>query len=65
MEGTVSNHIREGDTNNLDKINPPSTLSIINNLSNVLFSISPISFIISVLVFIYSLCLIYGLYSLN
>ena len=65
MEGTVSNHIREGDTNNLDKTNPLSTLSIINNLSNVLFSIHPISFIMSILVIIYSLCLIYGLYSLN
>ena len=61
----MSNHIREGDTNNLDKTNPLSTLSIINNLSNVLFSIHPISFIISILVIIYSSCLIYGLYTLN
>lgn len=62
MEGTVCNQIIEGNTNKKDNQTNLSIRSIIVNLSNVLFSIS---FIMSVLVFIYSLCLIYGLYSLN
>lgn len=65
MEATVCNQIKENNTDNLYKTNPPPIKSIINNLSNVLSSINPITFIMSVLVFIYSLCLIYGLYSLN
>jgi len=65
MEGTVCNQIIEGDTNNLDNLGSLSIKSIIVYLLTSLSCIHPISFITSLLVFIYSLCLIYGLYSLN
>ena len=65
MEGTVCNQIKEGDTNNLDNLGSLSIKSIIVYLLTSLSCIHPISFITSLLVFIYSLCLIYGLYSLN
>ena len=65
MEGTVCNQIIEGDTNNLDNLTSLSIKSIIVYLLTSLSCIHPISFITSLLVFIYSLCLIYGLYSLN
>ena len=65
MEGTVCNQIKEGDTNNLDNLGSLSIKSIIVYLLTYISCIHPISFITSLLVFIYSLCLIYGLYSLN
>lgn len=65
MEGTVCNQIIEGNTNNLDNLGSLSIKSIIVYLLTSLSCIHPISFITSLLVFIYSLCLIYGLYSLN
>lgn len=65
MEGTVCNQIIEGDTNNLDNLTSLSIKSIIVYLLTSLSCIHPISFITSLLVFIYSLCLIYGLYTLN
>lgn len=65
MEGTVCNQIKEGNTNNLDNLSSLSIKSIIVYLLTSLSCIHPISFITSLLVFIYSLCLIYGLYSLN
>lgn len=66
MEGTVRNHIIEGDTsNNIGNIDNLSIKSIIIYILTSLSCIHPISFIISSLVIIYSLCLIYGLYSLN
>lgn len=65
MEGTVCNQIIEGNTNKKDNQNNLSIKSIIVYLLTYLSCIHPISFITSLLVFIYSLCLIYGLYSLN
>jgi len=65
MEGTVRNQIIEGNTNNLDNLGSLSIKSIIVYIITYLSSIHPISFITSTLVIIYSLCLIYGLYSLN
>jgi hypothetical protein len=65
MEGTVCNQIIKGNTNNLDNLGSLSIKSIIVYILTSLSCIHPISFIMSVLVFIYSLCLIYGLYSLN
>ena len=65
MEGTVRNQIIEDSTNKIYQINPLPIKSISSDLSNVLFSISPITFIMSILVIIYSLCLIYCLYTLN
>ena len=61
----MCNQIIEGDTNNLDNLGSLSIKSIIVYLLTSLSCIHPISFITSLLVFIYSLCLIYGLYSLN
>ena len=61
----MCNQIIEGDTNNLDNLTSLSIKSIIVYLLTSLSCIHPISFITSLLVFIYSLCLIYGLYSLN
>ena len=65
VEGTVCNQITKDNTNNTNNTSNTSNLSKIGDLSNLLLSIHPISFIISTLVIIYSLCLIYGLYSLN
>jgi hypothetical protein len=68
VEGTVCNQITKDNTNNTNNTNNLSKivdLSTTSNTSNLLLSIHPISFIISSLVIIYSLCLIYGLYSLN
>jgi hypothetical protein len=65
MEGTVCDQIIESNTNNLDNSNNLSIKSIIVYLLTYISCIHPISFITSLLVFIYSLCLIYGLYSLN
>jgi hypothetical protein len=72
MEGTVRNQIIKGNTNNImSKTSNTSNLdnlsikSIIVYLLTYLSYIHPISFITFVLVFIYSLCLIYGLFSLN
>jgi hypothetical protein len=65
MEGTVCNQTIKGNTNNLDNLGSLSIKSIIVYILTYLSCIHPISFITSVLVFIYSLCLIYGLYSLN
>ena len=60
MEATVSYQIREDDPtiNNNNKDN----LSITNILSNIP-SINPIIILLSISIFIYSLCLMYGLYS--
>lgn len=66
MEGTVCNQIIKRDTNsNIGNIQSSPIKYTLINLSTYLSSISPITFIISSLVFIYSLCLIYGIYSLN
>jgi hypothetical protein len=62
VEGTVCNQITKDNTNNTNNL---SKIVDLSNTSNLLLSIHPISFIISSLVIIYSLCLIYGLYSLN
>jgi hypothetical protein len=66
MEGTVCNQITEDDTNNnIGNIDNLSIKYIIINLLTHLSCIHPISFIISTLVIIYSVCLIYSLFSLN
>ena len=57
MEGTVSDQIKESVTNNID------TKSSTNKLINSLSSIHPIIIILSTIVIIYSLALMYGLYS--
>jgi hypothetical protein len=68
----VCNQIIKGNTNNImyktsntSNLDNLSIKSIIIYILTSLSCIHPISFITSVLVFIYSLCLIYGLYSLN
>jgi hypothetical protein len=61
----VCNQTIKGNTNNLDNLGNLSIKSIIIYILTSLSYIHPISFIVSALVFIYSLCLIYGLYSLN
>jgi len=61
----VRNQIIKGNTNNLDNLGSLSIKSIIVYILTYLSCIHPISFITSSLVIIYSLCLIYGLYSLN
>jgi hypothetical protein len=65
VEGTVCNQITKDNTNNTNNLSKIVDLSTTSNTSNLLLYIHPISFIISSLVIIYSLCLIYGLYSLN
>jgi hypothetical protein len=65
VEGTVCNQITKDNTNNTNNTNNLSKIVDLSTTSNLLLSIHPISFIISSLVIIYSLCLIYGLYSLN
>lgn len=65
MEGTVRSKITQDNTSNTSNLSKIGYLSTRSNISNLLLSINPISFIISSLVIIYSLCLIYGLYSLN
>lgn len=72
MEATVCNQIIKGNTNNImyktsntSNLDNLSIKSIIIYILTSLSCIYTISFIMSVLVFIYSLCLIYGLYSLN
>jgi hypothetical protein len=57
MEGTVSDLIKEGDTNNIHIKNP------ITKLIDSLSSIHPIIVILSTIIIIYSLALMYGLYS--
>lgn len=57
MEGTVSDQIKESVTNNIDT--KPSTNKLINSLS----SIHPIIVVLSTIIIIYSLALMYGLYS--